>query len=646
MTKESEDAPRVYSYIRFSTPEQAQGDSERRQIKAAKAFAEKKSLALDNELQMTDRGYSGYHGTHRKKGSLGIFLERVNEGEVPRGSYLIIENLDRLSREGVINTLQNIVLNIIDNGITIQTLYPEQDYSKENIDDKIIEFIAHLQRAHAESDRKSYLLKEVWKHKRKQIRENKGKLTNICPNWLRVEGDEFKIIEEAATTVKMIFDMKNDGLSIRAIERKLNAEAPWKPPYNPKRIGEGWRCSYINKILRTRAVIGEFQPYRYVVDELTDERKREKDGDPIASYYPAVVDPNLFNTVQQKLDEIKATRHNGGGRKGKVGNLFTHIAKCGYCDGSMHYVSKGNGPKYGRYLVCDNGNRGVIKNGKRVCESHSVRYDEFEQIVLKNCRRLKPQQVLPNEDEQKEICRNLQTRITGQEIEIKDIEKRREILLDQLSRTEDEEARSEYEKLRGQLLEDIKNRKNTIENDQTALRKTEHSSQSFKKWQKDIESLFKALKSGDVDIRLKMQAHLKEFIERIDVYGKGGEDTIDNIDEIIGECGMASDWGKVNRGAYKNFMRYIREQCLSSKGRFYQIHLKNFTARTKERVMKNGKRIVLGRSSRIVPIQVAPKSSLAYRMELIEDEDGKKGSRHFGPKLELLSNDFFDNRKR
>ena len=169
--------------------------------------------------------------------------------------------------------------------------------------------------------------------------------------------------------------------------------------------------------------------------------------------------------------------------------------------------------------------------------------------------------------------------------------------------------------------------------------------QSFKKWQKDIESLFKALKSGDVDIRLKMQAHLKEFIERIDVYGKGGEDTIDNIDEIIGECGMASDWGKVNRVAYKNFMRYIREQCLSSKGRFYQIHLKNFTARTKERVMKNGKRIVLGRSSRIVPIQVAPKSSLAYRMELIEDEDGKKGSRHFGPKLELLSNEFFDKRK-
>ena len=479
-------------------------------------------MVLDNELQMTDRGYSGYHGTHRKKGSLGIFLEKVKEGEVPRGSYLIIENLDRLSREGVINTLQNIVLDIINSEITIQTLYPEQDYSKENIDDKIMEFIAHLQRAHAESDRKSYLLKEAWKHKRKQIREGKGKLTNKCPNWLRVEGDEFKIIEEAARTVKMIFDMKIDGLSNRAIERKLNAEAPWKPPYNPKRIGEGWRSSYINRILRTRAVIGEFQPHRFVVDELTDERKREKDGDPIAGYYPAVVDLNLFNTVQQKLDEIKATLHNGGGRKGNVGNLFTHIAKCGYCGGSMHYVSKGKGPIHGQYLVCDNGSRGVIKNGKRVCERHSVRYDEFEQTVLKNCRRLRPQQMLPNEDEQKELLSNLQTRITGQEREIKEIENRREILLDQISRTEDEVARDEYEKLRGKLLEDIKNLKNTIEKAQTSLQKTQQSSQSFNRWKKNLKSLFQALESGDVEIRLKMQAHLKEFINRIDVYGKGG----------------------------------------------------------------------------------------------------------------------------
>jgi DNA invertase Pin-like site-specific DNA recombinase len=39
--------PRVYSYTRFSTPEQASGDSYRRQLDAAKAWAAKEGLVLD-----------------------------------------------------------------------------------------------------------------------------------------------------------------------------------------------------------------------------------------------------------------------------------------------------------------------------------------------------------------------------------------------------------------------------------------------------------------------------------------------------------------------------------------------------------------------------------------------------------------------
>ena len=147
-------------------------------------------------------------------------------------------------------------------------------------------------------------------------------------------------------------------------------------------------------------------------------------------------------------------------------------------------------------------------------------------------------------------------------------------MLDQISRTEDEKARDEYEKLRGKLLEDIKNRKNEKEKAQTSLQKTQQSSQSFNRWQKNLESLFQALESGDVEIRLKMQAHLKEFINRIDVYGKGGEDTIDHICEIIFECGTGNKLSK-------NFMRYIRKQCLSAKDAFIKYTLKIYLSRGK-----------------------------------------------------------------
>src|SRR5262245_19340268 len=92
-------AARAYSYIRFSRPEQSLGDSERRQVDAARAYAARKGLDFDETLQLVDRGRSGYKGDHRTKGVLGKFLKAVEAGDVPAGSILIVENLDRLSRE-------------------------------------------------------------------------------------------------------------------------------------------------------------------------------------------------------------------------------------------------------------------------------------------------------------------------------------------------------------------------------------------------------------------------------------------------------------------------------------------------------------------------------------------------------------------
>src|SRR5688500_10462942 len=96
---------RVYSYIRFSTPEQALGDSERRQLDKARAWAEKHGNEFDDSLRIADRGRSAYKGDHRKKGALGEFLERVRTGEVTPGSILVVEDIDRLSREGVVAAL-------------------------------------------------------------------------------------------------------------------------------------------------------------------------------------------------------------------------------------------------------------------------------------------------------------------------------------------------------------------------------------------------------------------------------------------------------------------------------------------------------------------------------------------------------------
>ena len=60
--------PRAYSYVRFSTPEQAQGDSYRRQIESAEEYARLHDLEMDAKLRFADRGLSAYRGANAEIG--------------------------------------------------------------------------------------------------------------------------------------------------------------------------------------------------------------------------------------------------------------------------------------------------------------------------------------------------------------------------------------------------------------------------------------------------------------------------------------------------------------------------------------------------------------------------------------------------
>src|ERR1041385_5155470 len=93
-------APVAFSYVRFSTPEQLKGDSLRRQTEAAAEWCKRSGATLDTSTTYRDLGASAFKGAHRSdKAALGAFLKLAEAGRIPKGSFLIIENLDRLSRE-------------------------------------------------------------------------------------------------------------------------------------------------------------------------------------------------------------------------------------------------------------------------------------------------------------------------------------------------------------------------------------------------------------------------------------------------------------------------------------------------------------------------------------------------------------------
>src|SRR5262245_33908131 len=183
-------APLAYSYIRFSTPAQAEGDSLRRQIEAAALWCRQNDVTLDQSTTLHDLGKSAYLGEHRKnpdRYALAAFLRLVERGKIPRGSYLLVENLDRLTREHLRAAVM-LFLGILEQGVNIVTTGAGRVFRHDS-DDMVDVIIAvvELARGHGESRRKSEILGATWKGKRDAI--GRRKLTGKCPFWLELSPD-------------------------------------------------------------------------------------------------------------------------------------------------------------------------------------------------------------------------------------------------------------------------------------------------------------------------------------------------------------------------------------------------------------------------------------------------------------------------
>jgi DNA invertase Pin-like site-specific DNA recombinase len=144
---------KVFSYIRFSSAKQSAGDSYARQVRAAKAFCDEHSLEMADprDYLFFDSGRSAYKGKHLDDtGELARFLSYVEDGTIPAGSYLVVESLDRLSREKVKEALPRF-LDLLAKGINVYTSTDRRLYTKDyDVTDLIISIIS-MARAYEES---------------------------------------------------------------------------------------------------------------------------------------------------------------------------------------------------------------------------------------------------------------------------------------------------------------------------------------------------------------------------------------------------------------------------------------------------------------------------------------------------------------
>lgn len=365
---------KAYSYMRFSTPEQAKGDSSRRQLQQAEEYAVANGLELDEKLKYHDYGVSAYRGANVAIGKLGEFMEAIRRGEVEHGSFLLVESLDRISRDAVL-AAQTIFNQIILSGVTIVTLADKAVYSAELVNKdpfKLIQAIMILIRANEESDIKSKRLKEVWRQKRKAIADKP--LTSKAPAWLEFDkgSNSFSVIPERGEIVRRIFSDHLAGKGCLTIANELGDEkiATWG---QGGRKASVWRETYIRKILNSPAVIGTLVPHKM---DHTEGRKRIP-LDKVKGYYPAVVKEEVFARVQ----ELRLGNNMRGRKTSKeLQNIFSLVARCPECGARLLHTNKSNKDKKmppWRYLVCDNAKHG------QGCKYKAIPYNRLESVFLK-----------------------------------------------------------------------------------------------------------------------------------------------------------------------------------------------------------------------------------------------------------------------
>jgi DNA invertase Pin-like site-specific DNA recombinase len=365
-------------------------------MERTRAYCERKGWILDDSLR-PDRGISAFRGKNAAVGALGEFLRAIETGRVKPGDVLIVESVDRISRQGIDEGYET-CRHILKRGVRIVTLSPEREYDAEalkRLTKGALELQIILERAAEESETKSDRIRAAWKRQRADASNGQGKAHFVPPAWLRLNDDktEFLVIPEAAKAIRTIYELAGQGMGINRITARLNEGGV--PPITAGltkkgapikrctgKVTDSWRHSYVAKLMAEKAVTGEYQPH------VMRDGKRVPIGDPIPNYFPTIIPLQEWYAVRQAVKERGKTR----GRQGQgVANLFTGLIRDARDGQNMNLVLANT-------VKGINNARRLVSYGSRNGERGSVRlsfpYDIVERAFLESVRELKASDIL------------------------------------------------------------------------------------------------------------------------------------------------------------------------------------------------------------------------------------------------------------
>lgn len=300
---------KVAGYARVSTDREEQATSYEAQMTYYKTYIEGHE---DWEFvgMYSDEGITATNT--KKRDGFNQMVKDALDGKI---DLIITKSVSRFARNTV-DSLTNI-RKLKEKGIEVY-------FEKENIWtlDAKGELMITIMSSLAQEESRSISENTKW-GKRKQFADGKG---SVAFSWFLGYDKDFKINEEQAATVRLIYRLFISGLSFYAITKELESRGIKSPSGKDR-----WHISTVKSILTNEKYRGDaLLQKQYTTDFL--QKKRKNNNGEIPQYYVEEHHEAIIPTAQFDFVQAELARREQNGRYSGV-SIFSNKIKCGCCGG-------------------------------------------------------------------------------------------------------------------------------------------------------------------------------------------------------------------------------------------------------------------------------------------------------------------------
>lgn len=202
--------------------------------------------------------------------------------------------------------------------------------------------------------------------------------------------NEWIIDEDAAKTVKRIFDLCVKGYGPSQIAKKIKADKVLTPTEcwisigrkcsKPPTVPYGWCSDTVASILSKQEYCGDTINFRTTTKSFKNKKKIERlqsEWQIFKNTHPAIIEREVFDLVQE-LRKLRRRPTRSG-----IVSPFSGLLYCADCREKLYYSVTNNYKREQAYFFCSS-----YRKNSDVCSVHYIREKVVEQLVLESMQRI------------------------------------------------------------------------------------------------------------------------------------------------------------------------------------------------------------------------------------------------------------------